>query len=113
MTEAEWLAGDGPAAMLEILRNKVSDRKLRLFAVACCRGIWRHIEEDCRQYVEIAELFADGRVDRETLAQSRAEAFECMCGLVCSSGSVPYLVTVDHSMPEGPPGFQPPATIFD
>ena len=34
MTEAEWLAWDKPASMLEFLRGKVSDRKLRLFSVA-------------------------------------------------------------------------------
>ena len=60
MTEAAWLAATDPTPMLEFLRGKVSDRKMRLFAAACCRRKWKYFGDDrCRQAVEIAELFAD------------------------------------------------------
>lgn len=52
MTEAEWLASSDPVAMLGwlqsgraykpvgLIANPISQRKLRLFAVACCRAVW-------------------------------------------------------------------------
>jgi hypothetical protein len=38
MTEQEWLECTDPTPMLEFLRERTSDRKLRLFACACCQG---------------------------------------------------------------------------
>ena len=37
MTEAEWNACTEPGPMLEFLRDKAGDRKVRLFSVACYR----------------------------------------------------------------------------
>src|SRR4051794_28318440 len=37
VTEAEWLACADPTRMLEFLRGKINERKLRLFSCACCR----------------------------------------------------------------------------
>jgi hypothetical protein len=61
VTEAEWLACADPQAMLEfLLVGTARDRKLRLFAVACCRRKWKFFSDDrCRQAVDIAESFAD------------------------------------------------------
>jgi hypothetical protein len=41
MTEAEWLACKDLDVMLRFLEGKVSERKLRLFVVACCRRVPR------------------------------------------------------------------------
>jgi hypothetical protein len=113
VTEAEWLAATDPQAMLPFVRGKVGDRKLRLFACACCRAIWQHLFEDSRPAIEVAERFADGEVDRSALARCRDEAFDLMCEAVCSSGSAPWLRTADPPMPESLQGFRPPATVFD
>ena len=60
MTETEWLACTSPDPMLEFLRGRASDRKLRLFAVACCRRLWPLLVEEASRYVvELAEEFAE------------------------------------------------------
>src|ERR1700731_4531216 len=71
MTEAEWLAGTDPTPMLEYLRGKASDRKLRLFAVACCRRFWNRFHApSLRNAVEVAERFADGLATVDEMAAS-------------------------------------------
>jgi hypothetical protein len=64
MTEAEWMAGAKPTPMLESLRGKASDRKLRLFAVACCRRIWGLLPHQAnRDLVAAVEERPDGTRD--------------------------------------------------
>ncbi len=101
MTGAEWLKAVDPKPILEFLklnnkkkgiRYKKSERKLRLFATACCRRVWSRIDDhevgrshsflvelgwgnegkdiraDCgRKGIEIAERFADGLASQEEL----------------------------------------------
>src|SRR5262249_20537034 len=56
----EWEACQEPGPMLSHLAGRASERKLRLFTVACCRRVWPWLaDERSRWAVEIAERFAD------------------------------------------------------
>jgi hypothetical protein len=63
MIEAKWLAATDSVPMLEFLRGKASDRKLRLLAVAMARLFPRQLVGVLFTAVEMAERIADGPVD--------------------------------------------------
>src|SRR5438477_5581877 len=73
MTEAEWQNAFEPHAMLAFLRvnGRQSERKLRLFAVACSRRMWTLIDPLGRAAVEVAEKYADGLAGPEELRAAR------------------------------------------
>jgi hypothetical protein len=68
MSEVAWHSASNPRPMLSSLVGAASDRKLRLFAVACCRRIWHLVPDDrYRQAVDVAEQFAEGLAAGEEL----------------------------------------------
>src|SRR6516162_10753187 len=79
VTDAEWLAAADPEPMLELLEGKASNRKLRLFAAACCRHVWTRLVDDrSRRAVEFAERFVDLPGDRPDLALIRGTAWDAV-----------------------------------
>jgi hypothetical protein len=63
MTEEEWLTSTDSPAMLDFLSGS-ENRKLRLFACACCRRVW-DLLSDKRSRVAVRKLeeFADNMED--------------------------------------------------
>jgi hypothetical protein len=76
MTEAEWRTARDPYLMLEFLRGKASDRKLRLFVVTCCRRVWDGLRDvRSRTAVEVAERFADRKASEDELLAAHDAAY--------------------------------------
>jgi hypothetical protein len=73
MTESEWLDATDLQPMLAALQagGTASERKLRLFAAACCRRAGIAPLSDRARAVEAAERYADGLVDRGMLEAAR------------------------------------------
>jgi hypothetical protein len=89
--EVEWLTSVDPQAMLEHVMPWASERKLRLWACACCRRIWHLMKTDrARRSVETSERYADGQARMKELkaaaAASGVSAAELAAGLTAKRG---------------------------
>jgi hypothetical protein len=70
VTEADWLTATGPRTMVEFLRGRASERKLRLFAVAYAR----HRMFGDHETIGVTERYADGLADDSELARAESAA---------------------------------------
>src|SRR5262249_50351858 len=82
MTEAEWLACTDPTPMLELMEKRISARKPRLFAVACCRNLWNQTSSKGQRAVEVAERFADAAANERALARAGTAAGLLVSGVM-------------------------------
>jgi hypothetical protein len=79
MNEAEWLECRDPWLMLAFLRDKASERKLRLTACATCRSVWPLLGKGSRRAVLLGEQMADEPVSEAHRAAVVRGAIEAVC----------------------------------
>lgn len=72
MTGAEWRACTNFPSLESSARNGASERKLWLYACACCRLTWHLLPDVCRRLVEAVERFAG----RELRPRDMASLFD-------------------------------------
>lgn len=60
MTESQWDTSNEPNEMLATIQNReVRERKLRLFAVACCRRVTHLLSDESERIVRACEALVD------------------------------------------------------
>jgi hypothetical protein len=68
--EAEWLSCEHAYDMVGEWLRRMSNRKRRLFAVACARRVVHLLPLHHLEAIEAAELYADGRIEKATLQEA-------------------------------------------
>jgi hypothetical protein len=85
MTEPEWQALAEPEQMLGFLQNMVSDRQMRLVALACCRNAWSNVV-DGLQLLDEAEPHVESSVDWLAWVEAQLGRFGPQAALQHASG---------------------------
>jgi hypothetical protein len=102
MTEAEWMACTAPGLMLEFVGGKVSERKLRLFVVACAWSVCDLVPGgEMRTTVGVAERYADGLASGEELQAAALAASSAYWGEVGVERAPAFLATFAAKDEEG------------
>jgi hypothetical protein len=88
MNEQQWLKCTDPEPMLQFLRGKVSARKLRLFACACCRRLRALLKDkNLCILIETIELYADGLARAKDLLTPN-QAYQKGKVRLCGAGAI-------------------------
>jgi hypothetical protein len=93
MIRDEWEQISNPHMMLGCLRGRASDRKLRLFGVACWLTLKEGVTDDLRRGLKEVERYTDGEIDPEALWQ----VYMKMPGVVGRRLAVPRRMDIDEA----------------
>ena len=77
MNESEWLSNPPLGRMLDYIEDVARERKIRLFALACCRRVECALVDDrSRSALAGLEQYIEGQLNRDDLLMLRALAKE-------------------------------------
>ena len=96
MTEQEWLCSASSVIMVQFLREKVSDRKFRLIACACCRRVWSLLRKASRRAVELGEELADGAASESSREKVARAAWEAVYNATGTEGAYENAAWMAH-----------------
>src|SRR6185312_4607244 len=82
MNEAGWRDASDPGALLACAQERAGERKVRLFACACVRRVWKQLADPrSRVAVDVAERYADGAATRAELDRAEDAAWQLVSGV--------------------------------
>jgi hypothetical protein len=77
VTEKQWITGTELKTLLKYLRRRASERKRRLFAVACCRRVLHLLsDENASESVAATERYAEGLATNLELVRAEEVAYD-------------------------------------
>jgi hypothetical protein len=96
--EGAWLAEADPVPMLDLLGAGASPRKLRLFAVACCRALYPLLfDPRSQRAIEVAERHAEGLSGAVELAEAAEAARVAHIDARHGKGGLPTAARAVHA----------------
>jgi hypothetical protein len=76
MTEAEWLTSTDSQKMLESIQGTATERKMRLFLIACAHLVWDQFTDPVmRHAVEMAERYVEGLASIAEQQEAHGEVY--------------------------------------
>jgi hypothetical protein len=116
MTEAEWLACEEPGKLLSFVHEKVTDRKLRLFATACCWRVWALLTDKrsriaVRKLEEYADDLGNHRLRRDAYNIAHP-AFRDLGSSSWNASVAAACVVVSAAYPLVPPQLRDPDNVL-
>lgn len=82
LSESEWRESGDPRLLLDFLRNKITNRQLSLFSVACCRRAWTLLAPASKAAIEATERFVDGHLSEEQQGMAVQAAIDAEVGVM-------------------------------